>query len=59
LPFPWGLKVIAEARGLAGPPQFALPPSAERERELQALRAWFEPWWAAVAPRLYVPAQAF
>lgn len=51
-PFPWALKAIAEARGLAGPPQFALPPSPERQRQLAALRTWFEGWWERTAPLL-------
>lgn len=44
-PVPWGLKLAAEARGL-GVASFALPLTAERRREAEAFRRWFEPWWA-------------
>jgi 4-hydroxy-tetrahydrodipicolinate synthase len=38
-PIPWGLKIVAEARGL-GPADFSLPLSAEREKQRTALAAW-------------------
>jgi dihydrodipicolinate synthase/N-acetylneuraminate lyase len=43
LPYPWALKVIAEQRGLF-PAQLPFPPGEERERELDALRAWLPGW---------------
>ncbi len=43
LPYPWALKVIAEVRGLF-PARLAFPPGEERERELDALRAWLPGW---------------
>ncbi len=45
-PAPWGLKFIAELRGL-GPAGFALPLSAERRRQADAFQSWFSSWWEA------------
>lgn len=43
-PIPWGLKLIAEARGWTKP-RFALPLSVERAAQAEAFLAWFAPWW--------------
>jgi 4-hydroxy-tetrahydrodipicolinate synthase len=45
-PTPWGLKLIAECRGI-GPAHFLQPLSPRRERQACEFRAWFTPWWAA------------
>jgi dihydrodipicolinate synthase/N-acetylneuraminate lyase len=45
-PTPWGLKLIAELRGLS-PAGFALPLSLERRRQARAFQAWFSDWWKA------------
>ena len=44
-PTPWGLKIIAELRGL-GSASFALPLSAERQAQVDAFRLWFPQWWS-------------
>jgi 4-hydroxy-tetrahydrodipicolinate synthase len=44
LPVPWGLKWIAEARGIS-PATFAQPVSPERAAERDALLKWFAGWW--------------
>lgn len=41
LPAPWGLKLLAQCRGL-GEAHFALPVSTGRRQELDALKEWFE-----------------
>ena len=43
-PAPWGLKLIAELRGL-GPATFALPLAAERREQAEKFAAWFSIWW--------------
>jgi len=43
LPTPWGLKVIAEERGIARA-VFPLPLSSERERQIDSIRTWFRDW---------------
>ena len=40
LPTPWGLKVLAEARGLA-PATYPMPLAAERKQQREALLSWF------------------
>lgn len=40
-PVPWGLKILAECRGLADA-TFALPLSAERRKQSAELRAWYQ-----------------
>ncbi len=45
LPVPWGLKLLAQCRGL-GEARFALPVSNGRRQELAALEEWFERWSA-------------
>jgi len=40
LPTPWGLKVLAEARGMA-PPTYPMPLAPERQQQREALLAWF------------------
>lgn len=45
-PTPWGLKLIAELRGL-GPASFALPLSEERQAQADDFRRWFPAWWRA------------
>jgi 4-hydroxy-tetrahydrodipicolinate synthase len=52
LPTPWGLKAIAEERGIA-PAVFALPPSAARLSQLSQLRSWFRGWKPALDESLY------
>ncbi|HWB97936.1 MAG TPA: dihydrodipicolinate synthase family protein [Bryobacteraceae bacterium] len=47
-PTPWGLKLIAECRGLA-PARFAQPVSEARRRQMEEFRAWFAPWWCTAA----------
>jgi len=43
-PAPWGLKFIAEARGLA-PAHPALPMSPKRRRQVEEFHFWFQEWW--------------
>jgi 4-hydroxy-tetrahydrodipicolinate synthase len=50
-PTPWGLKLVAECRGL-GPASTALPLSAARRAQAECFRAWFEPWWSAASQAL-------
>lgn len=45
-PVPWGLQVIAGARGLCRASS-SIPFSERRRRQAAAVRAWFEPWWQA------------
>lgn len=45
-PTPWGLKLIAELRGL-GQASFSLPLSAERQAQADDFRRWFPAWWSA------------
>jgi 4-hydroxy-tetrahydrodipicolinate synthase len=44
-PVPWGLKLIAEFRGIT-PAWFSQPLSAARTAQADELRAWFPGWWA-------------
>jgi 4-hydroxy-tetrahydrodipicolinate synthase len=48
LPVPWGLKWLAEARGI-GPATFSLPLSLERRRQGRELIAWFREWQSRLA----------
>lgn len=48
LPTPWGLKVIAEARGIAKA-AYALPLSAEREKQIREIQDWFKEWILEIA----------
>jgi 4-hydroxy-tetrahydrodipicolinate synthase len=43
LPAPWGVKVIAEARGIAKA-SYALPLSAQRETQIREIQDWFNEW---------------
>jgi 4-hydroxy-tetrahydrodipicolinate synthase len=43
-PTPWGLKLIAELRGL-GPASIGLPLSAQRQSEAAQFAEWFPRWW--------------
>ena len=43
-PTPWGLKCLAQCRGL-GNPFFLLPLSEARRRQITALAEWFQEWW--------------
>ncbi len=45
LPVPWGLKLLAQRRGL-GEARFSLPLSTGRRRQMAALQEWFERWSA-------------
>lgn len=47
-PTPWGLKLIAECRGLA-PAHFLQPLSPLREQQACEFRSWFTPWWTSAA----------
>ncbi len=53
-PTPWGLKLVAEIRGL-GPASIALPLSAARLRQAERFASWFGPWWAAALETLEAP----
>jgi 4-hydroxy-tetrahydrodipicolinate synthase len=57
-PTPWGLKLIAELRGL-GPASIGLPLSVERQRQAAEFAEWFPQWWDAadseLALALHVP----
>jgi 4-hydroxy-tetrahydrodipicolinate synthase len=44
-PVPWGLKLIAELRGIT-PSWFAQPLSTLRSAQADELRHWFHGWWA-------------
>jgi 4-hydroxy-tetrahydrodipicolinate synthase len=48
LPVPWGLKVVAECRGLA-PATYSMPLTANRRSQIQAFENWFAAWWPAVS----------
>lgn len=48
LPVPWGLKVVAECRGLATA-TYSMPLTAHRRQQIQVFQAWFNAWWPAVA----------
>lgn len=43
LPTPWGLKAIAEARGISRA-TYALPLSEERGKQIQEIQDWFKAW---------------
>jgi len=43
-PTPWGLKLIAELRGL-GPASIGLPLSGERQAQAARFAEWFPRWW--------------
>lgn len=43
LPVPWGLKAIAEARGIAKA-AYQLPVSAHRARQIHEIQEWFKEW---------------
>jgi 4-hydroxy-tetrahydrodipicolinate synthase len=44
-PVPWGLKLIAECRGIT-PAWFSQPLSAARAAQAEQFRQWFPVWWA-------------
>jgi len=44
-PVPWGLKLIAECRGL-GTARFHQPQSSTRARQAREFSDWFPGWWA-------------
>lgn len=46
LPVPWGLKWVAESRGIV-PASFAQPVSARRAAQSRALQEWFRVWYAS------------
>jgi len=50
-PTPWGLKFIAETRGLFKP-HFAQPVTAHRLEQSEALTAWFASWAPALVPAI-------
>jgi 4-hydroxy-tetrahydrodipicolinate synthase len=43
LPVPWGLKAIAEARGIA-PAAYLQGVSTQRARQVDRIQSWFEGW---------------
>jgi hypothetical protein len=43
LPCPWGLKAIAEARGIA-PATYHQPVSERRAKQISDLQAWLKGW---------------
>jgi 4-hydroxy-tetrahydrodipicolinate synthase len=47
LPVPWGLKVVAECRGLAQA-TYSMPLTANRRGQMQAFSDWFKVWWPDV-----------
>ncbi len=47
LPVPWGLKVVAECRGLA-PATYSMPLSFNRQDQIQDFQIWFDDWWFPV-----------
>lgn len=59
-PTPWGLKLIAELRGL-GPASFGLPLSPERKRQAEEFQRAWPVWWseaeADLAQALGAPVQ--
>jgi 4-hydroxy-tetrahydrodipicolinate synthase len=50
-PAPWGLKLVAELRGLA-PASPAIPLSEGRRRQAEQFEAWFREWWTSAADAL-------
>ncbi|MDR3409490.1 MAG: dihydrodipicolinate synthase family protein [Formivibrio sp.] len=48
LPVPWGLKAIAEARGLATA-AYQLPVSAQRAKQIHENQEWFKKWILRIA----------
>lgn len=50
-PTPWGLKLIAECRGLISP-QYAVPLSSARQAAATIFRNWFRDWWPCASSRL-------
>ena len=50
-PTPWGLKWIAECRGVA-PASVSQPLSENRRKQIGDFQAWFVPWWAATEREL-------
>lgn len=57
-PTPWGLKWLAEARGLA-PATFAQPVSDHRAAEGDAFVKWAEQWFPPAMSQLGIDAAAF
>jgi 4-hydroxy-tetrahydrodipicolinate synthase len=55
-PVPWGLKLMAEARGWYAS-TFAMPLSADRRRQAAEFAAWFQPWWEGARRALAAGAQ--
>lgn len=43
LPTPWGLKAVAEARGISNA-TYALPLSEERRKQIREIQDWFKEW---------------
>jgi len=50
-PTPWGLKLMAELRGL-GPASIALPLSQQRQRQAERFGEWFSAWWTGALETL-------
>jgi 4-hydroxy-tetrahydrodipicolinate synthase len=50
-PVPWGLKLMAECRGL-GPSTTPLPLSAHRRERAARFQQWFRQWWPGALTRL-------
>lgn len=45
-PTPWGLKLMAEARGFF-PARYAMPVSSGMQRQMCEFHEWFSDWWTA------------
>lgn len=56
LPFPWGIRVGQEVRGIRTGP-LAIPPSPERELQIQELKGWLEQWLEATCGYAPVPSR--
>lgn len=54
-PTPWGLKLMAEARGFF-PARHAMPASNGMQREMGEFQEWFSGWWPAALAELAVSA---
>jgi 4-hydroxy-tetrahydrodipicolinate synthase len=55
VPTPWGLKWVAEIRGIAQA-RFPMRPSAERSQHGRELQQWFRSWWTG-SPVEWAPKQ--
>lgn len=56
LPTPWGLKVIAEERGITQA-VYPLPLTREREQQIHSIRGWFREWFPRIKDQSVAPAK--